>query len=172
MEKHSTIYELYHSAFPANERRPWAEMELLIQNDKRFTVNSIQQNNVFCGFMNSWDFDDFVFVEHFAVADIMRGKGFGSEILEEFCNAAHRPVVLEVELPNTTEAIRRIAFYERHGFEVISQTYLQPPYDKKSFYLPMLLLCNNKDFGQKHFNSIKNTLYVEVYGVNMPEKMW
>ncbi len=167
MEKHSTIHELYHSAFPANERRPWAEMELLIQSDKRFTVNSIQQNDVFCGFMNSWDFGDFVFVEHFAVADIMRGKGFGSEILKNFCRDVQRPVVLEVELPNTTEAIRRIAFYERHGFNVVSQTYMQPPYDRKSFYLPMLLLCNDSTFGEKHFSRIIKTLYTEVYGVKM-----
>jgi ribosomal protein S18 acetylase RimI-like enzyme len=171
MEKHSTIHELYHSAFPANERRPWAEMELLEMNEKRFTIKSISRDGTFCGFITSWNFDDFVYVEHFAVADIVRGKGVGSEIIDDFCNAAQRPVVLEVETPKTTQAIRRIAFYERHGFKVVSQTYMQPPYDKKSFYLPMLLMCNDSTFGEKHFSRIKNTIYTEVYGVSMPEKM-
>lgn len=82
--------------------------------------------------MNSWDFGDFVFVEHFAVADIMRGKGFGSEILKNFCRDVQRPVVLEVELPNTAEAIRRIV-YERHGFNVVSQTYMQPSLRQEIF---------------------------------------
>ncbi len=74
MEKHSTIHELYHSAFPANERRPWAEMELLEMNEKRFTIKSISRDGTFCGFITSWNFDDFVYVEHFAVADALRGK--------------------------------------------------------------------------------------------------
>ncbi|MBN2765804.1 MAG: GNAT family N-acetyltransferase [Paludibacteraceae bacterium] len=158
------IYELYHSAFPAKERRPWAEIEMLLQNEKRFHIKSIEKEGRFCGFISSWSFGSFVYIEHFAVAKDMRSKGCGANILQQVCREANMPVVLEVEPPATTDAIRRIAFYERNGFEVLTGHYMQPPYDGKSFFLPMLLMCNHRQFGQKNYEKIRKTLYSEVYG--------
>ncbi len=73
------------------------------------------------------------------------------------------PVVLEVEMPNNPTAIRRIHFYERLGFSVLSHKYAQPPYEGDSFLLPMQLMCNNLHFADSHFELIKENIFQEVY---------
>ena len=77
--------------------------------------------------MASWDFDDFVFFEHFAVDPACRSGGIGGQMLDALLARAHKPACLEVELPETEMAARRIGFYERHGFTVNADySYFQP----------------------------------------------
>lgn len=157
------IYKLYHDSFPMKERRKWADMEQILKTDKRFNMFVFSIDNEFIGFLTCWKFGSFVYVEHFAIENKKRGKGIGSQIMQSFIGEQNLPIILEVELPETTVAIRRIAFYEKLDFSVISKTYLQPPYDRKSDFLPLLLMTNDSDFGNKHFNEVRKTLYNEVY---------
>ena len=160
---YENIYRLYHSSFPVEERRDWDDMELIMNTDKRFNMLAFSTDNEFSGFLTFWEFGSFVYVEHFAVSDTKHGIGIGTQIMQNFMGEQQTTIVLEVELPETAEAIRRIAFYEKLGFVIISKPYLQPPYDGKSDFLPLLILTNNNDFGNEHFDDIRNTLYKEVY---------
>ncbi len=164
---YNNIYELYHNSFPVKERRDWHEVEQILRVDKRFTILAFSNDNEYSGFLTSWVFKDFVYVEHFAVSDAKRGKGIGTQIMESFIAKHKLPIVLEVELPETTLAIRRIAFYEELGFSVIPETYLQPPYDGRSDFLPLLIMSSDKDFGENNFDHIKETLYKNVYQTNL-----
>jgi len=78
-------------------------------------------------------------------------------------------IILEVEPPKSIDASRRIHFYERLNFFVLPNFYMQPPYDKKSFLLPMLIMSNDYHFAHKHFEAIKGKLYEEVYQYEKPE---
>ena len=49
-------------------------------------------------------FDDFAFIEHFAVNPIYRNQGLGSIILNELKTALDCQICLEVELPETENA--------------------------------------------------------------------
>lgn len=160
---YENIYRLYHSSFPVEERRNWVDIELILNTDKRFNMFVFSSENEFNGFLTFWDFENFVYVEHFAVSDSIRGQGIGSQIIKSFRDEQKSPIVLEVELPETPVAVRRIAFYEKLGFKVISKPYLQPPYDGKSDFLPLILMTNDYDFGNENFDDIRNTLYKEVY---------
>lgn len=66
----------------------------------------------------SWDFDDFVFLEHFAVDPARRSGGIGGQMLDAMLAHCGKRACLEAELPETELAARRIGFYERHGFTV------------------------------------------------------
>lgn len=160
---YENIFRLYHSSFPAKERRAWAEMDLIMNTDERFNMLIFTIDNEFCGFLSYWNFESFVYVEHFAVAETKRDQGLGKQIMKSFAAKQKSPIILEVELPQNSESIRRIAFYEALDFTVISKTYLQPPYDRKSDFLPLILMTNNHYFGHKNFDRIRKTLYEEVY---------
>ena len=160
---YENIYRLYHSSFPVEERRDWVDIELILNTDKRFNMFVFSSENEFSGFLTFWEFENFVYVEHFAVSSSIRGQGIGSQIMKSFMDAKHSPIILEVELPETPEAIKRIAFYEKLGFVVIHKPYLQPPYDGKTHFLPLLIMSSDKDFGNKNFGQIRETLYKEVY---------
>lgn len=163
------LYELYRKAFPASERRSLGDLECVLNHEKRFEANALMKENEFVGFFTYWAFDRFSYVEHFAVDPKMRGQNIGSEVMKAFLTKNKLPVVLEVEMPEDAQSIRRIGFYERLGFKVISHSYAQPYYDGSGKILPMLIMSNDYHFADKHFNLIKNTLYQNVYNY-FPEK--
>lgn len=157
------IYELYLSAFPAVERRSLGSLEHILGRDKNFEMDALMKDGDFVGFFDFWTFGRFVYVEHFAVDSKMRGQNIGSEVVKTFLSKINLPVVLEVEMPQDEQSIKRIGFYERLGFKVLSHDYAQPYYDGSGKLLPMLLMSNDHHFADEHFGLIKNTLYEDVY---------
>ena len=157
------MYELYRSAFPAVERRSLGSLEQILNYDKNFEMDALLKDGDFVGFFNFWTFERFVFGEHFAIDPKMRGQNIGSEVVKTFVSKINLPVVLEVEMPTDAQSIRRIDFYERLNFKVLSHNYAQPYYDGSGKLLPMLLMSNNYHFADKHFSLIKNTVYKNVY---------
>ena len=113
------VKRLYLRAFPTEERIPWWLMRL---NARRSGIDlmAFLEGDTFCGFTSSVTVEDLHFLLFFAVDDVLRGKGYGSAILEKIC-AEDRNVALNVELldpaaPNYPERVRRFAFYRKNGF--------------------------------------------------------
>lgn len=157
------IYDLYRSSFPKTERRNLGAFEYILNYEKRFDVDALMLNDEFVGFFTYWTFDRFIYVEHFAVDPDVRGQNIGSQTIKTFLAKVELPVVLEVELPEDAQSIRRISFYERLGFKVLSHSYAQPYYDGSGKLLSMLVMSNEYHFADKRFNQIKKTLYQYVY---------
>jgi len=157
------LYNLYSLAFPIAERRTWAGLEYVLIYENRFCANVLVKDDKFAGLFNYWTFNRFNFIEHIAVSPNMRGHGIGTEAMNFFKTQSKLPIVFEVEMPTNPTAIRRINFYEKLGFTVLSHNYAQPPYEGDDFLLPMQLMSNEKHFGEMHFELIKETLYRDVY---------
>jgi ribosomal protein S18 acetylase RimI-like enzyme len=148
------LYELYESAFPAVERRILTDLEGVLNHDKRFKMAVLMKDSEFVGFFNYWQFESFIYAEHFAVNPKLRGQNIGSEVVKTFFQNVNLPVVFEVEPPEEEMAIRRIAFYERLDCKLLPHKYAQPHYDGSGKLLPMLLMTNNYDYADKHFDQI------------------
>lgn len=114
--------------------------------------------------MASWDFDDFVFFEHFAVDPACRSGGIGGQMLDALLARAHKPACLEAELPETEMAARRIGFYERHGFTVNADyPYFQPALVPGGSPLPMHLLTTGGARTAAELCAIETLLHTRVY---------
>ncbi|MBV7532297.1 N-acetyltransferase [Chitinophaga sp. sic0106] len=155
-----SIRELYESAFPLAERRPWpAQLKLLEAGKLRLL--EIHRDEQYAGFIFYWSLPHFAFVEHFAIDPNARGGGAGTAVMEQMA-AALPAIVLEVEPPDTEQAIRRINFYERLGYRTFPDYYEQPPYHPGYAPLQLQLMYLNlppaMDFAQ-----IKKELYREIY---------
>lgn len=159
----SDFLNLYVSAFPVSERRNREALEKVLLKDN-FYVYATTSDEQFVGFVCLWTFDRFSFIEHFAVLPRFREQHLGSEIIHLLQLQIKQPIVLEVETPATKIAARRIHFWERLGFYVLSNYYMQPPYNDSDFLIPMLIMSNDYHFANRHFQMIKSTLYHEVYG--------
>jgi GNAT superfamily N-acetyltransferase len=120
------MYELCQSAFPAVERRTLDSLESILNHDTRFVMTGLLKDGEFVGFINHWQFERFVYAEHFAVNPKLRGQNIGSEVMKTFLSNINLPVVFEVEMPENEMAIRRIVFYERLGCKLLLQKYAQP----------------------------------------------
>ncbi|SHK91536.1 Acetyltransferase (GNAT) family protein [Chitinophaga jiangningensis] len=154
------IRQLYESAFPLAERRPWpAQLKLLDAGKLRLL--EIQRDKKYAGFIFYWSLPDFAFVEHFAIEPAARGGGAGTAVMEQMA-AALKAIVLEVEPPDTEQAIRRINFYERLGYQTFLDYYEQPPYHPG--YPPLQLRLMHLHLPPAlGFVQIKQELYREIY---------
>lgn len=119
------IHEIMHAVFPPNERRSYnGQRELMNHHNYKLYLQRHQERII--AFLAVWEFDDFNYIEHFAVESAYRGNGLGEKMLNEYLSHAVKPVFLEVEPPLTEIARRRIKFYERVGFHLNKFDYRQP----------------------------------------------
>ncbi len=131
-------WQLYLSAFPAQERRD-RDYQSETLDAEVYHMEALFVEGHFVGFIAWWDFDDVVYVEHFAIVERYRSFGYGRALLREFIVSQAKKVVLEVEHGVEEMQARRIGFYERLGFYLSEAEYAQPPYAGESF-LPLLLM--------------------------------
>ncbi|MDD2799133.1 MAG: GNAT family N-acetyltransferase [Bacteroidales bacterium] len=161
----SSFEIIYTNSFPADERRNATDLAQIHQNKANCTFNLIVYDRIEIGLLVSWEFDDFYYLEHFAIAKTYRNRGYGKKALNLWLSNRLKPVVLEVEPPTNEESKRRIRFYEELGLKFWNVNYIQPPYspDKKSVHLK-LMSFGDLDI-EKSYEQIKRVLHKEVYGV-------
>lgn len=163
--KFDEIYRLLQSSFPDDEYRPYdAQKEVF--SDPRYHVYILPgENDTIRAMITIWQFDDFAFIEHFAVSPKCRNQGLGAQILQEVLQVLSCPVCLEVELPQTELARRRIAFYTRNGFFLNDYPYTQPPYSKEKHPIDLLVMTSGGKISPERFETIRQTLWDAVYHV-------
>ena len=156
------IKGLYMASFPENERRSWQSITDMIANASPFfNVKAIVgSDNTFYGFYTSWNLPGVLYIEHFAIEPSVRSIGIGSSVITDLvAEASPRTVVVEVELPGlSTEADKRIAFYERNGFHAIDLQYFQPPYAPGLDMVEMMLMSTETLPDVKAFVIMLHTL--------------
>jgi len=157
-----TIYE---EAFPPDERREWTQFIELLKNPN-FFLKAIYNQKKLIGMLTIWNLHEFRFIEHFAIQDAERGKGFGTQVVNQLLAGTSIPLILEVEEPVTETAHKRIQFYERINFSVCKREYFQPPYTIDKNEVKMLLMSYPEKISEVYFLQIKDRIYRMVYGIN------
>lgn len=165
IEYYNFVEKLYLSAFPKEERRSLELQREYTDENPLFYNNIILSDNTPVGFISYWDFDDFYYVEHFAISSSQRNGGYGQKVLTYLKEKLSRPIVLEVEKPTDEFSTRRINFYKRLGYILWENEYLQPPYNEGDGHLPMHLMIWGDLDTERDFEQIKNKLYKVVYKV-------
>lgn len=157
--------ELFESAFPDEERPPFGEIKKRNQNQFHFMVASLDEDESEpVGILTYWDFEECIYVEHFAITEELRNKGLGKAVFLNFLSQQTRQVVLEVELSHNEESDHRIEFYASMGLFKNPQEYWQPSYHKgkKKLVMPMHIM-SKYELDDDEFEEIKQLLYKNVY---------
>lgn len=158
------IENLYIESFPLSERRPIEKMLDFYENKKYFDIYIVVEDGEYIGFLTYWYLTDHIFIEHFAIAPEYRNGGYGRKVMELFINNINRPIILEVELPNTILSERRIGFYQRIGFKLWNKiAYQQPPYHKENSPIPMKLMSYGDVDLDNRLSEIRDEIYETVY---------
>lgn len=159
------VYRLLTQSFPATERRGAAGQRALF-SDSAYCVDILRApDGGVQALIASWDFDDFVFLEHFAVDPACRSGGIGGQMLDAMLARCGKRACLEAELPETELAARRIGFYERHGFTVNADyAYFQPALAPGGDPLPMHLLTTGGACTSAELRAMETLVHTRVYG--------
>ncbi len=160
------IARIYTESFPPNERREFCNVVRLLEKKNDFSILLISSEHTPIGFISYWEWDDFIYIEHFAVDSHYRGAGYGAAAITTFLERMHKPVVLEVEMPSDSISQRRIGFYERVGFSLCTLPYIQPPYAPDKKPLDLYLMSYGEIDLNRNFNSVASQIHQEVYGVS------
>ncbi|MCQ2190668.1 MAG: GNAT family N-acetyltransferase [Paludibacteraceae bacterium] len=160
------VETLMHSAFPSDERREDDKQRYNVDYNDKMQCLLIQDGDVNVGFITLWSLSGISYVEHFAIADSLRQRGYGTKSLAQLTSSSSfsSSLILEVELPSTEEAIKRIAFYEKCGFKLSSRPYIQPPYSPDKQSVAMALMTYG-DVGDDEIETAVGEMYRYVYGL-------
>src|SRR5699024_2039480 len=136
------IYDLMVKSFPSDEYRSYDEQKKLLSNSNYSIYVLYNEIQKIKAFIAAWEFDDFVFIEHFVVNPEYRNGGIGAYMLNEFILLLDKFVCLEVEPPETEIARRRINFYSRNNFFINEYPYMQPPISKGKKSIPLFIMTS------------------------------
>lgn len=163
VEDFESLYKVMEKSFPSIERRDFNGQKELFYNDFYNVIGYKDSNDKVCAFLAFWNFNEFNFIEHFAVDDNLRGKGIGTELFNYYLQNTDKPTVLEVELPEDEISKRRIKYYERMGMKMNHYDYRQPPLQKEKPLLPLKIMSYRSELMSDEFTNIRNHLYKHVY---------
>ena len=150
------IYRIMQASFSDDEYRPYDE-QLALFEEPEYRIYYMP-----AGFLAVWEFESFIYIEHFAVDPALRNSGTGSAMLQEL-KQYQKPICLEVELPEDELTRRRIGFYERNGFVFNEYPYIQPPISKGKSPVPLRIMTYRSEITREEFQKMKEILYRRVY---------
>nr|WP_281273603.1 GNAT family N-acetyltransferase [Companilactobacillus furfuricola] len=143
---------LYFEAFPKAERVPF--FWLLLQARKQFVeFIAFYDDDKFVGMSYLISKGSLTYLFYLAVDPTMRGKGYGSQILQDLfkmysgqrlCLGAERP---DDEAINSNERRKRIEFYESNGFVLSGKIVREQSVD-------YVLLSHGGDFSKQEYQDL------------------
>ena len=151
------IYRIMQASFSDDEYRPYDE-QLALFEEPEYRIYYMP-----AGFLAVWEFESFIYIEHFAVDPALRNSGTGSAMLQELVKQYQKPICLEVELPEDELTRRRIGFYERNGFVFNEYPYIQPPISKGKSPVTLRIMTYRSEITREEFQKMKEILYRRVY---------
>ena len=163
IQEFDEVYALFEKAFIPAELRPYEKMLPLLEKGE-FDVYGYYQNNKLTGALLIWEFDDFVYLENFAVDESVRGQGIGSILLDEMKTLfPHKLLILEVEEPTDDISKRRIGFYERNVYFLNPFHYIQPTLRSNATEVNLMLMSYPESINVYSFDQIKKQIFRVVY---------
>lgn len=118
---------LYSKSFPIFEQRT-LEQQIAAFSSPNYHLDLFYDDDLFVGFFSYWKFEKYSYLEHFAVNDNHRGKGYGAILLQKLEDYLSHTVILEIDPIVDDISAARWRFYERCGFCRNSFKHIHPPY--------------------------------------------
>ncbi|MBS5113684.1 MAG: GNAT family N-acetyltransferase [Coprobacillus cateniformis] len=163
LKEFDEVYALFDKAFIPAELRPYEKMKLLFLEDE-FVIYGMSQDEKIVGAIIVWEFNDFVYLENFAVDQSLRGQGLGSQILQAVKELyPHQLLVLEVEEPIDDLTKRRVAFYQRNQYVLNPYHFVQPPLRKNAPKVELMYMSYPDSINVYAFDQIKKQIFRIVY---------
>lgn len=168
-ECNKKVKKLYYEAFPKNERAPFSLMKRFAKGNKA-DFFGVYDNDIFVGLVYNIYYKDIVYVYYLAIEKSLRGKGYGSGVLESIKEkyTMQRVILMaeetDADSTNYKERMKRKEFYYGNGFRELNYKV------KEAGVMYDMLSCNGE--GQEvnrdeYFDLMRNYwgdfLYRHVY---------
>ncbi len=156
-ENFNKAWSLYEKSFPIYEKRTLETHEKALDNEN-FYCTYIMDNNIFIGILFYWKLDKYIYLEHFAIDESLRGKGYGSKVLKEF-SSKNTNIILEIDPPIDDISIKRYNFYKSLGFKLYDFDHIQLPYRKNYEGYKLKILAHGILLSLDDYNEFYDLMY-------------
>ena len=160
LHEFDAVYAIMEQSFPLEEYRSYEGQKKLL-DDPAYSIYGIKEEGNILGFAAVWQLENWLFLEHLAVDPQRRNRGIGAELLGFL---TEKRCCLEVELPETELARRRIGFYQRNGFFLNDYPYVQPSLGEGRNPVPLSIMTSGSTISPEEFAQVQKLLYSRVYG--------
>lgn len=158
---YESFIKLYETSFPIFEQRTTAQQELALK-DSRYELVLFKQDDLFVGFVAAWIFEECVYIEHLAVNTQIRGRGFGSQMMQDFICSQDKVVILEIDPVVDEKSKARLRFYQKCGFKLNAYTHCHPPYRKGFKAHSLMILSSDREISSEEYDAFNAHLCKEV----------
>jgi ribosomal protein S18 acetylase RimI-like enzyme len=148
---------LYESAFPLHEQRT-PQQHLTALRHGRYHLNCFIEQETLVGFVCYWEFADYLYIEHYAINDSARGKGYGSLLLKDLLTNTDKRVILEIDPLVDAIAEKRLHFYQKLGFVQNDYPHSHPPYQDGYKPHQLLVLSDGQPISECAYRQFKHDL--------------
>ena len=157
------VYRIMDRSFPPSEHKTY-EGQLAQLSEPGYRLYGLEtEAGEITAFAAIREFENFVVLEHLAVDPDHRNGGQGAEIVTHLLEMVHTPICVEVEVPDTEDAVRRIRFYERLGFFLNPYDYLLPHRSGGGDPTPMKIMTSLRYASEEEFSEIRDRIYTDIY---------
>ena len=153
-------WQVYEISFPIFERR-LIEDQIEAVRDERFKPMVIEESGQFIGLLFYWEWDNYRYIEHFAIDPVLRGKNYGSKAIRKLCEEDFT-TLLEIDLPIDEIAKNRLRFYEKARFKMNNYTHYHPPYRKGYEGHELCVLSYKQGLSEQEYSRFKGFSQDEV----------
>jgi len=159
-----SVFSILENSFPPTELRTKERQYALLHNPcYKLYGNRKEDAAGFAAVLATWEIEDILFLEHFAVREDCRNVGYGGKVLDMFFDLKNMPIILEAELPQSDLTKRRIGFYQRHGYCLNEYKYVQPPMREDGIFVPLAIMTKPREISETQFRHYRSLLYRIVY---------
>lgn len=148
---------LYDVSFPIFEQRTEVQQNIAFCKENYHLIAYIDEND-FVGFISYWDFESYVYIEHFAVNSDIRGKGYGSKILNLFIESVNKIVLLEIDPIVDEVSAARMRFYKRNGFYENIHNHVHPAYREAFDAHHLIVMSTERIISDEEYLRFKSDL--------------
>lgn len=142
---------LYRASFPSHELRLWNDQKA-VMGDPAYHFDMCLTDGVLAGLILYWDFDAYIYVEHFCAEPALRGHGLGTLILQELAKK-DKPIILEIDPLTDDVARRRRDFYVRCGYVQNGYKHIHPPYQRANHGHELIVMSYPRTISQAEFDT-------------------
>jgi len=124
---YEAFYTIYKTSFPLHEQRNEEQQQAAFQHAE-YHLECVIEENRLLAFIAYWEFDSYLYIEHFAVNPACRGQNIGSESLKALAAKTDKVILLEIDPLIDEVSRKRFHFYERLDFKANPYKHYYPPY--------------------------------------------
>ncbi len=152
------FWKLHGTSFPIFEQRTLALQKLAFDNGKQYRLLAFVKGDDFLGFISYWEFDTYCYVEHFAISATLRGKGYGSNVLDKFIADVGKMVLLEIDPVIDAVSEARLRFYKRCGFVENRYQHRHPAYREGYEPHSLMVLTTKRGITEEEYEKFSRDL--------------